>query len=138
MPPTTRIALRTYIAAMLLSPVVGYFEPGETPPAPPGSTAILIAVVLFFVLPLLGFLALVIYKAYRGRNWARLVLTVLTVCGALLYIEHVLALFAVSPVVAIIQASLTIVELVAVAFLFTGPSNAWYRAQATQVDQAGA
>jgi hypothetical protein len=138
MPPVTRTAFRIYIAAMLLSPVVGYFEPGEIPPVPPEATPILLAVVLLFVLPFFGVIALIIYKAYRGRNWARLVLAVFTACGAVLYIEHVLALFAASPVVAIIQASLAIVEVVAVAFLFSGPSNAWYRAQATQVDQAAA
>lgn len=138
MPPITRMAFRIYVAEMFLTPVVGYFEPGENPSMPSEATPILVAVVLLFVLPFFGLIALVIYKAYRGRNWARLVLAAFTAGGALLYLEHVVALFVASPVVAIAQASLTIVELVAVGFLFTGSSNAWYRAQATQVDQAAA
>ena len=132
------MAFRIYVAAILLAPVIGYFEPGEIPSVPPEETPILVAVVLLFALPFFGLIALLIYKAYRGRNWARLMLAAFTAGGAFLYADHVLALFAASPAVAAAQACLTIAQLVAVALLFSAPSNAWYRVQATRVHQAAA
>jgi hypothetical protein len=138
MPPITRAAFRMYVAALLLFPVVGYFEPTEIPTLPPDAIPILVMVVVAFVVPFLGMLALVVYKAYRGRNWARLVLTAFTAGGALLYLEYVLTLFSRSPVVAIADAILTLAQLLAVALLFTGPSNAWYSAQRAQANEEAA
>lgn len=59
MPPITRTAFRIYIAALLLSPVIGYFEPTELPPLPPEAIQVMVISVLIFVVPFLGAFAFV-------------------------------------------------------------------------------
>jgi hypothetical protein len=123
---------------LLLGPVAGYFDPTDTPPLPPNALPLLITAVIVFALPFFGLFALVVYKAYRGRNWARWVLSVVTVCGVVPYVPYVQALFAISPIVATADVILALAELLAVALLFTAPSNAWYRSEGARLERAAA
>lgn len=138
MPGVTRTAFRIYVTALLLCPVVGYFDPMETPPLPPDAIPILIMAVLMFVLPFLGLFAFFVFKAYRGRNWARLVLAAVTIGGVSLYADYIMDQFARSQPVATLSAILALAQIVAVALLFTSSSNAWYRTKRAHVERVAA
>lgn len=125
MPPITRAAFRIYLAALLLSLVIGSRDrPDPLLPLdalPLGETG-----VLLLFLPLCALFVLIIFKARSGRNWARWALGAIVVFSVVPYAEHIMASFASSPALGLVNSIPLLGQLLAVALLFTRPSNAWY------------
>jgi hypothetical protein len=69
------------------------------------------------------------YKIYHGRNWARIVLLVFSVLGALLILSSaVMSLLAAAPFIAKAQMVIGIaVNLIILWLLFISPGRHWFR-----------
>jgi len=72
-------------------------------------------------------IALFIYMISRGRNWARITYLVLMLLGMLKTVPSLISAIDRAPGAGILSATVVAAQLVAIALLFTGSSNAWFR-----------
>lgn len=68
-----------------------------------------------------------LYKIFRGRNWARIVALVFFLLGVLSSIPEFLGVFPLPTSVMIIASIGMFIELVAYVLLFTGQGDAWFK-----------
>jgi hypothetical protein len=78
--------------------------------------AIAFAVMAFFV-----------YKISQGRNWARITYLVLMLLGMFRTVPSLVSAIDRAPGAGALSAIVVVAQLVAIALLFTGSSNAWFR-----------
>jgi hypothetical protein len=67
----------------------------------------------------------------RRHNWARWVLVAFLFLGWASLVTDFSATFAASPIAALLDVAVSGMEIVACYFLFTRPSNAWFRGERT-------
>ena len=91
-----------------------------------GPVWVVLAVILIAVVPVLALWVFILRRAYQGRNWARWLLTILCLVS-LLVIPSSLSSVRATPTRALLDLSLTLTQLCAVALLWAPASSAWYR-----------
>jgi hypothetical protein len=123
MPKTVRASLWLLIGSFLATPVVGVINPTPFPGLPDGSVPFVVVFVLF-----LGLMVLVAVMAYRQRNWARWVHSVMFVFGPIVSVPVQMEMFSTSPATSLLGLMLYAAQLASVALLFAPQSNAWYSA----------
>jgi len=87
---------------------------------------------LAIVLISTGTLAFLGYNINLGKNWARIVLTVLCGLGFLMFPLVVPETFRLNPIVGIVSAIQAILQLFAIILLFETDSRTWYRNKKTE------
>jgi hypothetical protein len=132
-PRVVRIGLQLYIVVTVLTPIAGAFD--SPPSATSGGTADLGALLAVLV-PVCALKALLLWKAYQRRNWARIALFVFTAFGLAAYAPGLVRALSTTPLVGIVDLALVITEGVALLLLFVPPANRWYRPAAATVPGA--
>ena len=85
------------------------------------------AVVMFLTFFVLGIMGLFIYIIGRGHNWARITFLVLFIGGIPLSLLPLLKSLAANPIAGLLGIGQTIIQVVALVFLFQKPSSDWFR-----------
>jgi hypothetical protein len=88
---------------------------------PSGAQALFIQVFTFAVM------ALLIYLIWAGHNWARITFTVLFALGMVFYIPTLKGFFQFSFVAGALNLVQTLLQVVALYLLFTGPGRDWFK-----------
>ena len=103
---------------MSVTATASFFQdtPGENDPAA--------MIQLFFFYACIAF---VIYNIYIGRNWARLLFSVLTVLEPIVMIPGEVAEFRAVPIKAIVDLLIISPQLAAVPLLYSASATAWFK-----------
>jgi hypothetical protein len=75
--------------------------------------------------------AFVVYKIFRGRNWARITYLVLFLLGIVFAVHGFTLLLERSPTRAALSLVVQAARFIALVLLFTRPSGAWFRPKAS-------
>jgi hypothetical protein len=70
-----------------------------------------------------------IAKISAGKNWARLTFLILFLLGLPYFIPFAYQEFAANVFAGILSVAQLLLQIVAMVFLFLGPSNAWFKSQ---------
>ena len=84
----------------------------------------IVSVILFLVI-FTGLFWFFVYMIGKGRNWARMILLVLTIISLPLYIYDVL--FYYSPLYTFFSAIISAIYVIGIVLLFRAPSSAWFK-----------
>jgi len=87
-------------------------------------------VTLIFTYALMSFF---IYFINAGKNWARITFLILFIIGSLLLPFTLATSFQLNPVVAVISIILTLLQIVALIFLYTKEVNLWFTLNKTSL-----
>ena len=82
---------------------------------------------IFAILMTLSFTGLLLFKIWRGHNWARLLYIILFFIGAPFAFPGLLAVFQKSPILAVIRLLQLSLQLMAVVLLLQKPTRDWFR-----------
>lgn len=82
---------------------------------------------IFAILITLAFTGFLLFKIYRGRNWARLLYIILFIIGAPFAFPAVLTTFQKSPILAVIRLLQLSLQMMAVVLLLQKPSRDWFK-----------
>lgn len=85
------------------------------------------AFVMFITFFVLGIMWLFIYMIGKGRNWARITFLVLFIVGIPLFVPPLLQSLAVNPISGLLGIGQTVIQVIALVFLFQKPSSDWFR-----------
>ena len=85
------------------------------------------AFVMFITFFVLGILWLFIFMIGKGRNWARITLLVLFIIGIPFSVLPLMHSLAANPTSGLLGIAQTIIQIVALVFLFQKPSSDWFR-----------
>ena len=80
--------------------------------------------ITFFTVSVLG---LLIHMIGKGRNWARITLLVLFIIGIPFTIPLLLQSLAINPVSGLLDVGQTVIQIIALVFLFQKPSSTWFK-----------
>jgi hypothetical protein len=120
-PTTVEIGVLILCVALAISLVTSIVRLGHTT-LPVSPTLVYSIVAIAFSVG-----AFVVYSIYSGRNWARLTYLALTLLGMFKTVPALVATIDRTPFAGTLSAVVVAAQLVALALLFTGPSNAWFR-----------
>jgi hypothetical protein len=129
-PSAVRWTVWINVATLVVNPLIGAFDATPMPGVPPGSTpAYLAGLVMGLVIigPMYALLALLLYKIYRRRNWARIAFALLTVFASFAYAPSVLHKLTVNPIIGTLNALSSMATLATVVMVFTPAANRWFR-----------
>ena len=118
------------VATLVLNPLIGSFDPTPAPAVSAGlRSAYLVGLVLGLVIGglMYALLALLLYKIYRRRNWARIAFALLTAFALLAYAPSVVHRLTANPIIGTLNALSGIATLATVVLLFTPTANRWFR-----------
>lgn len=87
------------------------------------------SVVLFTNIFSLAFLAFLIHKIGEGRNWARITFLVLFIIGIPLAVPSLFQSLMVNPISGFLSVGGTILQIIALIFLFQKPSSDWFKSK---------
>ncbi|MBM3233730.1 hypothetical protein FJZ19_01410 [Candidatus Pacearchaeota archaeon] len=82
--------------------------------------------VIFVTLFTLVFMAFFIYMIGQGKNWARITFLVLFIIGIPFSVLPAIVLLVTNPISAMFSAGITILQLIALIFLFQKSSSDWF------------
>lgn len=82
--------------------------------------------VIFTILFTLAFMAFFIYMIGKGKNWARITFLVLFIIGIPFSVLPAIVLLVTNPISAMFTAGITILQLIALIFLFQKSSSDWF------------
>lgn len=85
------------------------------------------AFVMFVAFFVLGIMWLFIYMIGKGRNWARITLLVLFIVGIPFSVLTLLQSLAANPISGLLGIGQTVIQIIALVFLFQKPSSDWFR-----------
>ncbi|HMO52540.1 MAG TPA: hypothetical protein PKE26_15065 [Kiritimatiellia bacterium] len=88
--------------------------------------------VMFITLFVLGIMWLFIHMIGKGRNWARITFLVLFIIGIPFSILPLLNSLSANPISGLLGLGQTVLQLVALVFLFQRASSEWFRAMKSQ------
>jgi len=80
----------------------------------------------------LGIMWFFIYMIGKGRNWARITFLMLFIIGILFYILPLLQSLAVNPISGSLGIGQTVIQIIALVFLFQKPSSIWFKVMKAQ------
>lgn len=123
MPKTVRISLWLLVGSTLAGPLLSLIDPTPLPDFPSAPWAFLAFLLAFFAL-----IVWIVVMAYRRKNWARWVYSIVFVLGLALEFWMPAENFPVSPVLSSLNFVVGAAELVSIVLLFVPQSNAWYSA----------
>jgi len=94
----------------------------------------IIGVTIFIYVLSLGFLAFLIYKIRKGRNWARITFLVLSAIGIPFSIISVILSLTINPLSEVLILSIVeiILETTAIVLLFQKKSSEWFNSKKTR------
>jgi hypothetical protein len=87
-------------------------------------------------LVVLAFVALIYYKIWQGRNWARIALLILSIIGLYFYVPTLMRLLVLITAAGLIGLLQFFMQAFAMYLVFTRPGNSWFRAQVTATSEA--
>ena len=82
--------------------------------------------VIFVTLFTLAFMAFFIYMIGQGKNWARITFLVLFIIGIPFSVLPAIILLVTNPISAMFTAGISILQLIALIFLFQKSSSDWF------------
>jgi hypothetical protein len=129
-PSVVRWTVWTNIATLIVNPLIGAFDASPMPGVPAGLRSAYLAgllVGLVIIGPMYALLALLLYKIYRQRNWARIAFALLTVFASCAYAPSVLHKLTTNPIIGTLNALSSMATLATVAMVFTPAANRWFR-----------
>ena len=85
------------------------------------------AFVMFVTFFVLGIMWLFIHMIGKGRNWARITFLVLFIVGIPFSILPLLQSLAAAPISGLLGIGQTVIQVIALVFLFQKPSSDWFR-----------
>lgn len=85
------------------------------------------AFVMFITFFVLGIMWLFIYLIGKGRNWARITFLVLFIIGIPFSVLPLLQSLAANPISGLLGIGQTVIQIIALVFLFQKPSSDWFR-----------
>lgn len=85
--------------------------------------------ILFTNLFSLAFIAFLIYKIGKCRNWARITYLIFFIIGLPMSVPNSLPLWLTNPISGIIGIGGTILSIIALIFLFQKPSSNWFKSR---------
>lgn len=130
MPYTVRLAAYLCAAGLVGSLLIGFLDPTPLPAVPEGmedAARFGMAVGIILGIAANAFGVWLIWKAYRRRNWARIVLLMFTIVGVSLYLPHIARLCSMSAVFGIGDGFFIACEVVGAVLFFVPDSNRWFR-----------
>lgn len=83
--------------------------------------------VMFITSAVLGLMWFFIYMIGKGRNWARITFLVLFIIGIPFAVLPLLQSLAANPLSGLLGIGQTVVQVIALVFLFQKPSSEWFR-----------
>lgn len=89
-------------------------------------------VVVFITFFLLAVFLFLIYMIGKGRNWARIAYLVLFIIFLPFTVHTVLQDLAAKPISVSLDMVLTVMDMIALVFLFQKPSSAWFKEMKTK------
>jgi hypothetical protein len=87
-------------------------------------------------LVVLAIVALIYYKIWLGRNWARIALLILSVIGLYFYVPMLMRLLVPITAAGLIGVLQFLMQAFAMYLVFTQPGNGWFRAYVTATSEA--
>jgi hypothetical protein len=87
-------------------------------------------------LVVLAFVALIYYKIWQGRNWARIALLVLSIIGLYFYVPMLMRLLVLVTAAGLIGILQFLLQAFAMYLVFTQPGNSWFRTHVTATSEA--
>jgi len=84
--------------------------------------------VMFITFFVLGIIWLLIHMIGKGRNWARITFLVLFIIGIPFSILPLMDSLSTNPISGLLGLGQTVVQIIALVFLFQRPSSEWFRA----------
>jgi len=88
--------------------------------------------VMFITFFVLGIMWFFIYMIGKGRNWARITFLVLFIIGIPFAILPLLQSLAANPISGLLGIGQTVIQVIALVFLFQKPSSAWFKEMKAQ------
>jgi hypothetical protein len=119
-PTRVRNAVSLLWLSLITSLVVLMFDSSATMKSVPPAMLYTIVAITTFIMVLL------IYKIGQGRNWARITLLVLFLFGLISYVSALTDLFDRSVVGGALSSAQTIMQMVALYFVFSKPGSLWF------------
>ena len=116
MPGSVRLGFRLYVASMVLTPLVGAFDPA------PVDLTVFVAVLPVFLLKVF-----LVVMAWRRRNWGRIALLVYTGLALGTHANGLVRSLGDTPLLGIADLLLVLAEIVAIVLLFTPVAKRWYK-----------
>lgn len=92
-----------------------------------------LGLIIFGTLIGLGIMGFFIFMIGNGKNWARITMLVLFIVGIPFVVLPLLQSLAVNPVSGLLGIAQTVVQAVALGFLFLKPSSDWFRQIKTKI-----
>ena len=83
-------------------------------------------------LVVLAFVALIYYKIWQGRNWARIALLILSAIGLYFYVPMLIRLLILITAAGLIGVLQFLLQAFAMYLVFTHPGNVWFRTHANR------
>ena len=88
--------------------------------------------VMFITFCVLGIMWFFIYMIGKGRNWARIIFLVLFIIGIPFSILPLLQSMAANPISGLLGIGQTVIQIIALVFLFQKPSSIWFKEMKAQ------
>lgn len=127
-PRIVRWSVWINVAVLISNPIIGAFDGTLMPEVSAESrSAYQAGIVWGFVMGGMvdALFAVLLYKIYCRRNWARMVFALFTTLGLIAYTPHVLNQLPVHPIVGTLNVLYCIASVAAVVMLFAPAANRW-------------